>query len=227
MAPASEPPRRRVAQDALDAFADSCRRGETALGDATAGGRVAFLAVCVDDTPPRGDAALRRWPHLAHYWVEAAAVASVRTHGGSAPAARMAGTRPVVKDARSRRVSLLSRTARSSRRAASSTAGGTARAATSFAARTAPRATTARTVRAALRGPRPSTCPTQLCRPLARDRARVVEKPRRLAPARRTDAMTAPHPPTTDEEPEARVIVDRQRDEAPRFSPCLFFVTLS
>mmetsp|Transcript_565 Transcript_565/g.2004 ORF Transcript_565/g.2004 Transcript_565/m.2004 type:complete len:117 (-) Transcript_565:186-536(-) len=64
--------------DALDAFADSCRRGETALGDATAGGRVAFLAVCVDDTPPRGDAALRRWPHLAHYWVEAAAVASAR-----------------------------------------------------------------------------------------------------------------------------------------------------
>lgn len=65
--------------DSLDAFAARCRAGATPLGDVAAAGGVAFVAVCIDDDPRVcAREARRKWPHLAHFWIDSKNVASAR-----------------------------------------------------------------------------------------------------------------------------------------------------
>ena len=59
----------------LNEFAARYRRGDIALP----ANCVTFAAICVDDTPKRCRVnAQRKWPHLAHFWVEASQIAKCR-----------------------------------------------------------------------------------------------------------------------------------------------------
>ena len=59
----------------LNEFAARYRQGDVALP----ANCVTFAAICVDDTPKRCRLfAQRKWPHLAHFWVEAAQIAKCR-----------------------------------------------------------------------------------------------------------------------------------------------------
>ena len=59
----------------LNEFAARYRQGDVALP----ANCVTFAAICVDDTPKRcRSLARRKWPHLAHFWVEASQIAKCR-----------------------------------------------------------------------------------------------------------------------------------------------------